>query len=309
MQYYLAPLEDLTSYIFRNVYHKYYEPADKYFTPFIAPGQFFQFGDRDWNEVCPENNVGKFVVPQLLTNVAEDYLRTENMIAELGYEEINLNFGCPSKRVVSRQRGSGFLAFPDKIHAFLDEVFAKNQLRISIKTRLGRYSSEEFVKLLDIYNEYPLEELIIHARVREQFYSGEPDLEMYSYASRNSKNPVCYNGDIYRVEDQERLLAMCPETTRIMAGRGILRDPDLFGKLKGMDAKGYDVFLAFLDELLEAYILVSPNRDKALVRLKEVWSYLKHTVPGGKELFYKIVHCNTIEEYRTLLQMHFQDLS
>lgn len=169
MKYYLAPLEGITTYIYRRAYHQHFAPMDKYFTPFLVPHTKKGFSTKEKNDVMPEHSPGMNLVPQIMSNQAESFLHTVEKLKVYGYEEVNLNLGCPSKTVVSKGRGSGFLADPDGLDRFLDEIFKKCDVKISIKTRIGKDDPEEFARLLDIYNQYPVEELIIHPRVQKDF--------------------------------------------------------------------------------------------------------------------------------------------
>ena len=157
MKYYLAPLEGITTYIYRRAYHQHFAPMDKYFTPFLVPHTKKGFSTKEKNDVMPEHSPGMNLVPQIMSNQAESFLHTVEKLKVYGYEEVNLNLGCPSKTVVSKGRGSGFLADPDGLDRFLDEIFKKCDVKISIKTRIGKDDPEEFARLLDIYNQYPVE--------------------------------------------------------------------------------------------------------------------------------------------------------
>jgi len=148
MKYYLAPLEGITTNIYRKVYHKHYAPMDKYFTPFLVPHEKKGFSTKEKREILPEYNEGQYLVPQIMSNNAEDCLSTIEKLKAIGYREANLNFGCPSKTVVSKKRGSGFLAFPDELEAFLDEVMEKADMKISIKTRIGNLVRVGFSEFL-----------------------------------------------------------------------------------------------------------------------------------------------------------------
>ena len=203
MRYYLAPLEGTTGYIYRNAVRDCFgEGIDKYFTPFIAPHPKRAFSPQELADVFPENNRGLYLVPQILTSSAADYLRFEKAAMELGYREININMGCPSGTVASKGRGSGFLARPEELERFLDEVFAKASCRVSVKTRIGSQDPEEFPRLLEIYNRYAMEELIIHPRVRREMYTGTVHMDVYRYAQQHSRNRLCYNGDIVAADGQ-----------------------------------------------------------------------------------------------------------
>ena len=154
MKYYLAPMEGITGYIYRNSYAKFFPSFDKYFTPFIIPNESKSLKTKELIDVQPENNKGLNIVPQILTNDAEGFIITANKLKQLGYNEINLNLGCPSGTVVGKGRGAGFLANRDELDKFLDEIFKIDNMKISIKTRIGKDRPEEFYELIKIYNNF-----------------------------------------------------------------------------------------------------------------------------------------------------------
>ena len=232
MKYYLAPMEGITGYIYRNSYNKYFNNIDKFFTPFITPNTSKSFKTKELRDLLPENNEGLNVVPQILTNDSEGFISTAKKLKDLGYNEINLNLGCPSGTVVSKYRGSGFLAKREELDKFLDEIFKMDDMKISIKTRIGKDKPEEFYELINIYNKYPLEELIIHPRTREDFYGNKPNLEIFKDALSLSKSSVCYNGDIFTVKDYNNFIDCFPSVEKIMIGRGILANPGLLDDIK-----------------------------------------------------------------------------
>ena len=204
---YMAPMEGVTGFIYRNTFARFFGGIDKYYTPFISPGEHRNFKSRELKDVLPDNNAGLNVAVQMLTNNAEHFIVTARKMMDFGYREVNLNLGCPSGTVVAKGKGSGFLSFPEKLDAFLDEIYsglADTGLDISVKTRIGRYEQDEFYELLDIYNKYPISELIIHPRVQKDMYRNTPRMEIFDYAVEHSKNPLVYNGDICTVEDYER---------------------------------------------------------------------------------------------------------
>ena len=152
MNYYFAPMEGLTGYIYRNAYNTFFSNnIDKYFSPFIGANQSESFKTRDLNDILHENNQGIVLVPQLITNNAKDFVHTSKKIKQLGYNEINLNLGCPSGTVVSKNRGSGFLAKREELDVFFDEIFSQSITKISVKTRIGKDSPEEFYELIKIF--------------------------------------------------------------------------------------------------------------------------------------------------------------
>lgn len=274
MKFYFAPMEGITGYVYRNLYQSYFHNIDKYFTPFIVGNKKAGMKARELRDVLPENNPDITIVPQILTSDAEEFINTARRIQQFGYDEVNLNLGCPSGTVVSKGRGSGFLAYPDKLNIFLDEVFnALSDMKVSIKTRLGKDDLEGFDKLLSIYGAYPLHELIVHPRIQKELYSGTPHLEEFATAMRESTCPVCYNGDIFAIKDYENITEMFPEMDRIMLGRGILANPFLVDEIHGKSGADKNFIREFYERLYDEYRKIMSGDRDVLFKMKELWSY------------------------------------
>lgn len=274
MKFYFAPMEGITGYIYRNAHHTFFHNIDKYFTPFILPNQKGHFNAREKQDMDPQHNQGIQVVPQILTNCAEDFVKTARKLTDMGYQELNLNLGCPARTVVTKYRGSGFLALPEKLDMFLDRVFSETGTAISIKTRIGRDDPEEFERLMEIFNRYPIRELIIHPRTQQDYYQNKPNLEKYALGLQMSKNPVCYNGDICTAKDFHNLVRGFPDTTAVMMGRGILRNPGLADQITGDRKLDKERLRAFHDRLYADYQQVMPGAKNVLFKMKEVWVYM-----------------------------------
>ncbi len=237
MEIYFAPMEGITGYIYRNAFHDYFTGVDKYFTPFLSPNQNRALNPKEIRDVLPENNKGMQVVPQILTNRADYFLRAaEELKEKYGYGEVNLNLGCPSRTVVSKGKGAGFLAKPEELDSFFREVFHNIKGQMSVKARIGVDDSKQFRHLMDIFNQYPLCELIIHPRIQKDYYGNSPDWEVFGEAVHVSSIPLCYNGDIFTLEDYRRMKAAFPEVNRIMLGRGLLMNPMLAEEIKKEEA-------------------------------------------------------------------------
>ena len=233
MEIYFAPMEGITGYIYRNAFYDYFTGVDKYFTPFLSPNQNRALNPKEIRDVLPENNQGMHVVPQILTNRADYFLRAaEELKEKYGYGEVNLNLGCPSRTVVSKGKGAGFLAKPEELDSFFREVFHNIKGEMSVKARIGVNDSKQFRHLMDIFNQYPLCELIIHPRIQKDYYGNSPDWEVFGEAVHVSSIPLCYNGDIFTLEDYRRIKAAFPEVNRIMLGRGLLMNPMLAETIK-----------------------------------------------------------------------------
>lgn len=300
MRFYMAPLEGITTYLLRNIHKEMFPGVDKYYTPFVSPTSNHDFKSREKKDVIPEHNQGMPLVPQILSNRADEFLYTADRLVEFGYHEINLNLGCPSGTVVSKGRGSGFLGCLDELDRFLDELFKKMKVPLSIKTRIGRDDPSEFEEILKIYNKYPVYELTIHPRVRTDFYKGKPDWDVFERALENSRNPVCYNGDINSKEDYERFCQRFPTVERIMIGRGLMANPGLVRELQTGQVTTWEECLAYATALQRAYEKVMPEVP-VLFKMKELWSYMSQAHPDGAKVWKKIKKAKRLSEYNNIV--------
>lgn len=297
MKYYLAPMEGITGFIYRNSYEKFFGGIDKYFAPFVVPNSSKSLKTKELRDVLPENNKGINLVPQILTNDSEGFILTAKKLKDLGYNEINLNLGCPSGTVVGKKRGAGFLAHREELDKFLEEIFKINHMKISIKTRLGMDKPEEFYELIKIYNKYPMEELIIHPRTRQDFYGNKPNLEVFKDAISLSKNPVCYNGDIFTLEDHNKLVEEFKEVDKIMLGRGILANPALMNEILNNEFMDKKVLKEFHDEIFSKYREVFNEDRNAMFRMKKLWGYMIYMFSNNKKYAKKIKKAQKVVDY------------
>lgn len=315
MKLYLAPLEGITTVTYRRAYEHNFGGVDRYFTPFIVNKKL---GAREIEGILPENNPGGKLIPQIMSNRADDFIQVAKEISTYGYDTVNLNLGCPSGTVVSKKRGAGFLAYPEELDAFLSEVYEKCPMKISIKTRIGLEDENEWENLLSIYEKYPVEELIIHPRLRTDYYKAPVHMDAFAKAVEQIKVPVCYNGEINSVEDVARIKERFPQIDRIMIGRGILRYPHLVqqirdaeqGEISGStdvtpqtatmtgEAELKNRLHTFHDELLEDYRVVMSGDRNTLFKMKEIWTYMGESFEGADKYLKKIKKANHLAEYK-----------
>ncbi len=307
MKLYTAPLEGITGYVFRNAFHTCFGDADKYFIPFINPNQHGHLSSRERQDVLPENNKGMYAVPQILTNQAEDFLRTAKKLSQYGYKEINLNLGCPSKTVVTKGRGSGFLAFPEKLDCFLEEIFSKTDMEISIKTRIGKEDPDEFQRILEIYNKYPLKELIIHPRVQQDFYKNQPNLDVFAEAMEESKNPICYNGDLFCFADYEEFVKQFPDVDTVMIGRGILKNPGVIRQIKTGKQLQKEELKQYHDQVYLGYRNVLSGDKTILFKMKEFWGFLAPLFTNYEKYAKKIKKSERLYVYEAAVESLFAE--
>lgn len=303
MRYYFAPMEGLTDSIYRRAHHKYFSGVDRYYMPFLSPTIHRSLTHREDRELPMADSEAFAAVPQVLTKVADDFLWAAKVCRDRGYDEVNLNVGCPSGTVVSKGKGSGMLRDMDALNRFLDEIFHGSVLPISVKTRLGLESPEEFPAILDIYNQYPIKELTIHPRVRKQFYNGSVDMDMFRYTAQNSKNPLCYNGDLTSAEQINAVSLEFPMVESVMIGRGLVADPGLL--CGGTDVAALE---QFMNALLEEYTVSFGGSRNAMFRLKENWGLLHTRFEGVDKLWKKLRKTTDLAEYKAITAEIFHTL-
>lgn len=299
-------MEGITRYIYRNAHHKYFNNIDKYFSPFISASEN-GMKKRELNDILPENNQGLVLVPQLLTNKAKDFIDAVKQIKLLGYSEINLNLGCPSGTVVAKNKGSGFLALTKELDQFLYEIFSQQETKISVKTRIGKDHPEEFHELIEIFNKYPIFELIIHPRIQKDFYKNKPNLEIFRQALRASKNPVCYNGDIFTVDEYKEFTIQFPEVGSVMIGRGLLANPAMTGSIKNNVKMDKELLKEFHDKVYSDYKALFSGDVNVLYKMKELWSFMIALFSNNEKYAKKIRKATRLTDYEQSVSSLFSE--
>ncbi|HEY5562711.1 MAG TPA: tRNA-dihydrouridine synthase family protein [Clostridiaceae bacterium] len=307
MNFYFAPMEGLTGYIYRNAHNAFFNNIDKYFSPFIVANQNETFRTRELNDILPENNQGLVLIPQLLTNNAKDFINISKKIKLLGYNEINLNLGCPSRTVVSKNKGSGFLSKRDELDAFLYEIFSQSITKISIKTRIGKDQPEEFYDLIEIFNKYPMEELIIHPRIQKDFYKNKPNLIIFKEALISSKNPVCYNGDIFTIKDYKEFSVNFQSVVTLMFGRGLLANPGLINDITNHIKLEKDLLKDFHDKIYEDYKKTLFGDKNVLFKMKELWFYMISVFSDNAKYAKRIKKSERLYDYDEAVSSLFRE--
>nr|MDE7432183.1 tRNA-dihydrouridine synthase family protein [Lachnospiraceae bacterium] len=285
-------------HIYRNAYHTYFHNIDKFFAPFIVTSPNGIRRMKEFKDILPENNEGLRLIPQLLSNNAEGFILAAREIEALGYEEINLNVGCPSGTVTSKGRGAGLLLNPEELDRFLDRIYRECNMKLSIKTRIGFYKPQEFDKILDIYNSYPVHELIIHPRTREDYYKNPVHLNMFLYAVQTCRHRLCYNGDIFSYQDYRTITEMFPDVDCVMLGRGILRNPSIVENILAKTEKpDRGALFEFHDRIYNDYKSILSGEKHLLFKMKELWLYMAYSLEQSEKFVKKIKKAKNLYEY------------
>ncbi len=301
MEYLYAPMEGITLSRFRQIHHEMFPGASEYYTPFIAPDSNGGFKAKFLRELTAD--CGQLtVIPQLLVNNAEAFCQTADRLFELGFREINLNVGCPSGTVFSKHKGAGMLRNLSSLDSILDRIMnyaEKTGCCISVKTRMGVHSTEEFPAILEIYEKYPIKKLIVHARCRDDFYQGRADLAGFAEAAAECSLPLVYNGDIASEKDLETLRQAAPMVGSVMIGRAAVANPALFRILQGGGQLTLTELRTFHDRLTEAWLEDGLSPIFTVERMKTLWAYMQALFPDNRREVKAIMKSRTMDNYRS----------
>jgi len=304
MKYYFAPLEGITNCYYRMAYDKFYSNIDKYYIPFLEPksGNLYE---KDYREINPLNNKlkGK-VIPQILSKNSDDTIWFINYLNEIGYDEINLNFGCPSPTVTKKNKGAGILIDLEYLDNYLNEIFSKIKCDISIKMRLGYENVNEFDNIIKILNKYPIKELIIHPRTSLEQYSSILHIDKLKDLDKRTNIDIIYNGEIKTLDDIEYIKNELPFIKGVMIGRGLLENPDMLLDIKDDKLR--------IDKLKEFYDYFSSENKKLFgwnnskFFHKEIWAFLINYFDVNKDIKKKLFKENNEKQFDLIVYEIFK---
>ena len=304
MNLYFAPLEGLTDAIYRRVHFSTFGGADKYFMPFVSPAKSLSFTNRVQFDLSPGQNAGVPAVPQILCRDAALFLDMARLLRDAGYGEVNLNLGCPSGTVTAKGKGAGMLRDLDALNSFLDQIYACPPLPVSLKTRIGFDSPEEWPALLDLITRYPVYEWILHPRTCREFYQGATHRDCYAQALERAKFPVIYNGDLFTAAEAGAFLRDFPQAPGLMLGRGPAANPALFREIRGGARLTVEDIRAFHDRLYREYLKYWP--ESAVVgRMHGIMSYLIQAVDCPAPARRALRRATSVQEYGDAAALFF----
>ncbi|MBO7528927.1 MAG: tRNA-dihydrouridine synthase family protein [Bacteroidales bacterium] len=301
----LAPFQGITDVVYRNVFKKHFRGIDKYYTPFFTGIQKDNSKSLRGEEISPEFNDVNTIVPQILSNTAEEIVRFANQCKSMGYPEFNLNMGCPFPRVANKTRGCGLMADPDRTIKMLNEVFEHiDGIKFSIKCRLGYYSDEEIYAFVDTFNALNFSEIIIHPRIGKQMYTGEASLEKFNALVPLINKPLVYNGDIFTTDRYNSILSF-----DIMLGRGLLTDPFLAEEIKNIDNQQdkKQRLHNFVVDLYVARLHHAGGSPKIIGSMKELWKYMMNIFDDPQNVWRKVKKVNHLDEYEDSVEKIFNE--
>ena len=304
----LAPFQGITDVVYRNIFKKHFRGIDKYYTPFFTGIQKDNSKSLRGEEISPDFNDVNTVVPQILSNTAEEIIRFANQCKSMGYPEFNLNMGCPFPRVANKTRGCGLMADSDRTIKMLNDVFdGIDGIKFSIKCRLGYFNDKEIYAFIDTFNSLPFSEIIIHPRIGKQMYTGEASLEKFVALVPKINKPLVYNGDIFTTNRYNTILSVL--SCDIMLGRGLLTDPFLAEQVKLIESQQdkKSRLHNFVVDLYVERLRHAGGSPKIIGSMKELWKYMMNIFDDPQNVWRKVKKVNHLDEYETAVENIFNE--
>jgi tRNA-dihydrouridine synthase B len=296
-----SPLQGFTDFKFRNAFHKYFGGVDTFYSPYIRLNGKFEIKPNYQRDILPKNNSTLEVIPQIMTNDADEFLFVSKFVKELGYKELNWNLGCPYPMVVNRCMGSGLISDAKRIDEVLNKVHQESDIIVSMKMRMGYENPNEILDVFPILDKYPIKNIAIHARIGKQLYEGGVDLDSFENCLTETRHKIYYNGDITSVEAFRTLKERFPSIDHWMIGRGIISDPFLAQMIKA-DTTEYpknrmEVFGKFHDTLFNEYELSLSGFNHLMLKMYSFWEYFAQSLPNSKNVLKKVKKVKSLQKY------------
>jgi tRNA-dihydrouridine synthase len=307
-----SPLQGFTDFRFRNAFQKYFGGIDTFYSPYIRlNGKLVIKGSYE-RDILPENNSTLTVIPQIITNDAEEFLFVAKYVKELGYDELNWNLGCPYPMVAKSGMGSGLIRNFSQIDHILERAHQETDIIVSMKMRMGYDAPTEILDVFPILEKYPIKNIAIHARIGKQLYKGGVDLDSFQRCLDHSKQKIYYNGDITSVEKFRELKERFPAIDHWMIGRGLIADPFLPSMIKADTTEypknRFEIFREFHDTIYSEYDAYLSGPTPIKMKMLGFWEYFSTSFPDPQKTLKKIKKAGNRKNYEAAVAEIFKGL-
>lgn len=306
-----SPLQGFTDFRFRNAFHKYFGGIDTFYSPYIKlNGKLVIKGSYE-RDILPENNNTLEVIPQIITNDAEEFLFVTKYVQQLGYKELNWNLGCPYPMVAKCGMGSGLISNTSQIEHILKRVHNETDIIVSMKMRMGYENPTEILDVFPILEQYPIKNIAIHARIGKQLYKGGVDLDSFQKCLDTSKQKIYYNGDITSVEKFRTMQERFPSIDHWMIGRGLIADPFLPSMIKNNTTEypknKLEIFEAFHDTIYQEYDAYLQGPTPIRMKMLGFWEYFSESFSNPQKTYKKIKKAGNSKNYEAAVKEIFKN--
>lgn len=301
----LAPMAGYTDTAYRQLI-KGIEPRVICFTEFTSADGLVHNSKMTWKQLDFNPNEERPLVAQIFGKRPENFARAAQMIEEMGIDAIDINMGCPAKKVVSSDHGSALLKNPCRALELVEATVKATKLPVSVKTRIGsdKLDLPWFIQFCKDLESAGVALLSIHGRTAKQMYTGKSDWEPIYEVKRHLKIPVIGNGDIKSVADAREKLG---NLDGVMVGRGTMGNPWLMAEIAAdFYGETYVAPKTFQEKLptylRHAELLVEyKGEEHGMKEMRKHFVHLIRGFDGASEARSQVVQISTLEEAKRVL--------
>lgn len=298
MKIYSAPLQGFTEAVWRNVHAAVFGGIDGYYTPFLRY-EHGEIRNKDIRDVERKNNSVDNLVPQVIAATPDEMRPLLDLIANEGYNRVDINMGCSFPLQMRKRHGAGLLPYPDLVKDLMNVVALHPEFSFSVKMRLGCNSKDEWKELMPILNDAPLRHVTMHPRLGVEQYKKPVDVDAFAEFYAACNHPVIYNGDLCSLADIHRIEQQFSGLKGIMLGRGLLANPALGIEYREgrelTNSEQSNLVRRMHDEMFRQLTPRLQGNTQFLGKMKPYWEYL---LPSMLKRDKKaILKAATIEKY------------
>lgn len=304
----LAPMEDVTDRSFRLICKE--QGADMVYTEFVSADALIRNIAATTRKLHISDGERPTAI-QIYGREPDIMAEAARIVAEAGPDIIDINFGCPVKKVAGKGAGAGLLRDIPKMLAITKAVVNAVNLPVTVKTRLGwDHNSKIIVELAERLQDCGIKALTVHGRTRSQMYTGDADWEMIAAVKANPRLdiPLIGNGDITTPEKVREAFDRYG-VDGVMVGRASIGAPWIFRQMKAMAATGHrttelstaDKFQLVRRQIRESIDRIDEYRGILHIRRHLAASPLFKGIPHFRDTRIAMLRADTYSELETIL--------
>lgn len=306
----LAPLAGYTNTVYRKICHDM--GASLTYTEMISDKGLLYENEKTW-KLCEIDKNEHPTALQLFGGDIDELTKAAKLIdARSDCDIIDINMGCPVKKVLKAGSGSSLLRNVEYLEKMVRSVVQNVSKPVTVKMRIGfDHNSLNYLEVAKAIERAGAKAICVHGRTKSDFYSGKVNLEAIKEIKENVSIPVIGNGDVKTVEDLDNMLKTGVDL--VMIGRASFGNPWIFEEfnahlnnmpyVKKTDKERIEFLLYHLSELVKL-----KGETIAILEMRSLASWYVKGMKNNKEFKQKLINIKTVQEFKQIITECFQDI-